>query len=519
MAYLSLMLDDREVRKFALHKDGIVTIGRAQDNDIVINNLALSRRHAQVEFIDGAYEIVDLGSQNGVYSGNERVNGAKRLEDKETISLGTYKFAFHLEASDQPRDSEPRDASETQRLPETQDQAVGPFLVLTFNEVELQRFPLKGTLCQIGRAKECDIQIPERRLSRRHCEIECLSDGRYVVRDLGSQNGTFVNRRRIRGDHEIENRDILNFAEYAVMFLLDEGGYEGADADERPVSENYPSPMMSSEIAGGETEMPPAYSQDFGYSDYEPSIEPMPYEEEEDTPVPPVALKRRIGGRAKRATEDQDISMGEPIIERPNAVRNRKRREEVQPTEPPRRPSPHKKRRDADASPVVRELDGWYNQRDASALHSGLEEHYDEFEEDLNSDLVPRGNSSISQVLSSMMVDKKELNKNLKKRPGRAPDLQKFGVVVTHGDDVMFSGPLRSPVTIMGTDKDADIRLRGRYVAGRHSLLVVVRDSLLLVRLGSSSAARVNGLPKLQAFLKIGDTVQIDETEIEIVEV
>jgi len=510
------MLDDREVRKFALHKDAIVTIGRAQDNDIVINNLALSRRHAQVEFVDGAYEIVDLGSQNGVYSGNERVKGAKRLADNETISLGTYKFAFHLESSDQPQTSSTRDASETQRLAGEQEQSVGPFLVLTFNEVELQRFPLKGSLCQIGRAKECDIQIPERRLSRRHCEIECQSDGRYVVRDLGSQNGTFVNRRRIRGDHEIENRDILNFAEYAVMFLLDEGDYEGADADERPVSEDYPSPMMSSEIAGGETEMPPAYSREYGYSDYEPSVEPIDYEEEDDTPVPPVALRRQFGGRAKKATRDQDISMGEPIIERPNAARGRKRREEVQPTDAPR-PAPPKKNKSSDSSPAVRELDNWYNQRDASALHSGLEEQFEDLDEDFSSDLVPRGNSSISQVLSTMMIDKQELNKNMKMRSSKSRDLQQFGVVVTHGEEIIFSGPLRGSVTIMGTDEDADICLRGRYVAGRHSLLVVVRDSLLLVRLGSSSAARVNGLPKLQAFLKIGDTVQIDETEIEIV--
>jgi len=47
---------------------------------------------------------------------------------------------------------------------------------------------------------------------------------------------------------------------------------------------------------------------------------------------------------------------------------------------------------------------------------------------------------------------------------------------------------------------------------------VRVKDSLLLVRLGSSSAARVNGLPKLQAFLKTGDVIQIDETTIKILE-
>jgi pSer/pThr/pTyr-binding forkhead associated (FHA) protein len=77
---------------------------------------------------------------------------------------------------------------------------------------------------------------------------------------------------------------------------------------------------------------------------------------------------------------------------------------------------------------------------------------------------------------------------------------------------------LNQQVTILGTDKEADIQLKGRFVAGRHSLLVRVHDSLLLVRLGSSSAARVNGLPKLQAFVKTGDQIQIDETTIKITE-
>ncbi|CAN0585605.1 unnamed protein product [Laminaria digitata] len=93
---------------------------------------------------------------------------------------------------------------------------------------------------------------------------------------------------------------------------------------------------------------------------------------------------------------------------------------------------------------------------------------------------------------------------------------RKFEVKVTASRELIYEGPLENDVTILGTDAEADILLKGRYVAGRHSLLVQVRDSLLLVRLGSSSAARVNGLPKLQAFLKKGDVVQIDETTIEI---
>lgn len=128
--------------------------------------------------------------------------------------------------------------------------------------------------------------------------------------------------------------------------------------------------------------------------------------------------------------------------------------------------------------------------------------------------LIPREKSSLSRILSTMMVGNKELDKNLSIQAR----VRKFSVDVRSGGEKIFSGPLLHSVTILGTDHEADIQLKGRYVAGRHSLLVCVRDSLLLVRLGSSSAARVNGLPKLQAFLKNGDVIQIDETTIKIQE-
>ena len=165
------------------------------------------------------------------------------------------------------------------------------------------------------------------------------------------------------------------------------------------------------------------------------------------------------------------------------------------------------------------ELDSWYSGRDhQSQLHAPMAEAGDPSEEEAAeaSALLARGRSSVSQVLSTMMVDKRELDRNLKRPPKKRE--RRFLVDVKHNDKRIFSGPLDQPVTILGRDQEADIQLKGRYVAGRHSLLVRVHDSLLLVRLGSSSAARVNGLPKLQAFLKDGDVVQIDETTIQITE-
>src|SRR5688572_355783 len=93
VAHLTLVVQGREVRKFVLNPS-VTTIGRAQDNDIVINNLALSRRHAEVACKNGRFAVADLGSQNGVFVNSERIRSARVLSDSDTITLGTYHFVF-----------------------------------------------------------------------------------------------------------------------------------------------------------------------------------------------------------------------------------------------------------------------------------------------------------------------------------------------------------------------------------------------------------------------------------------
>jgi hypothetical protein len=49
----------------------------------------------------------------------------------------------------------------------------------------------------IGRSRRCDIVLPDPNVSRQHAEVRC-DGGEYVLRDLGSTNGTRVNRRDVR---------------------------------------------------------------------------------------------------------------------------------------------------------------------------------------------------------------------------------------------------------------------------------------------------------------------------------
>lgn len=514
MARLTLVVQDREVRRFELTA-AVTTIGRAQDNDIVINNLALSRRHAEIHRQSSrGFEVIDRGSQNGVFVNDERIEGPRPLRDADVITLGTYAFVFHgdeeavdesspwnspgaraAQSEGQNEDPTPPPAQVEPATPPPQlAPAPAPMAVLSYQGLEIQRVPLEGDACHIGRAKECDIQITERRLSRRHCLLYRDEDHSWYVKDLGSQNGTYVNRQRVRETRRLRHGDELNFADYKVLFVADTAGWESErEAPAVPIA-----PSARPGIEKEKTEMPEAWR-----SSAEVPAAPGPVVSE-----PPRARRSRrtaeSGASVSRESERSSRS-GVRGSRRPRPSAHRAAAVEVRgvgPSEPAALDGSDVPDMGGERPRPDPSLDEWYSARD---------QHEDREEPSV---LLERSVSSMSQVLSTMMVDKRELDRNLEvERPGR-----RYSVRVDWNRDVLFEGPLEREVTVLGTDAEADLPLRGRYVAGRHSLLVKVRDSLLLVRLGSSSVARVNGQPRLQAFLKGGDVIQIDETRIRVSE-
>jgi ABC-type multidrug transport system ATPase subunit/pSer/pThr/pTyr-binding forkhead associated (FHA) protein len=66
-----------------------VRIGRALDNDIVVDDLLASRHHAELRTApDGSYELVDLGSYSGTFIDGRPVAGRARIEDGALVSVG-----------------------------------------------------------------------------------------------------------------------------------------------------------------------------------------------------------------------------------------------------------------------------------------------------------------------------------------------------------------------------------------------------------------------------------------------
>jgi hypothetical protein len=80
-------------------------------------------------------------------------------------------------------------------------------------------FSLDRETVTIGREPSADVFLDDVTVSRNHAVITRLPAG-TALRDLGSLNGTYVNRRRIEGEEVLEDGDELQIGKFRLTFLL-----------------------------------------------------------------------------------------------------------------------------------------------------------------------------------------------------------------------------------------------------------------------------------------------------------
>lgn len=69
-------------------------------------------------------------------------------------------------------------------------------------------FSLSNAVTLIGRQRDCNVCIPSRDISRKHCEFY-VHRNQLMIRDLASLNGTFLNKKRIERQARVHEGDIL----------------------------------------------------------------------------------------------------------------------------------------------------------------------------------------------------------------------------------------------------------------------------------------------------------------------
>ncbi len=154
-------------------------------------------------------------------------------------------------------------------------------------------FPLNKNEIYIGRDANNDVVINDAEVSRKHCRL-VLQAGGYVLEDLGSTNGTFVNGQRLMGPHLLRPGELVMLGENVSLTF--EAGFD-ADATQvsapAPVSV-YPQPepaRASYEPPPSRpvTQVPPAPVSQPPFTGQVPEGPPEPYYE----PVPPERRSNR----------------------------------------------------------------------------------------------------------------------------------------------------------------------------------------------------------------------------------
>jgi len=195
--------------------EGDTRLGRAQDNELVLSDVAVSRRHAQISVSGYEVHIEDIGSGNGIYFNGHRVN-LQVLGNGDEVLIDPFTLIFRLVGEDIDALASIPDAPGSRARLE----------VITGQGMAGSSYSIRRNGLTIGRSEKRDIVIPDSASSRHHATIS-IEDGKYVLTDASSANGMFVNDERIR-DHELNPGDIIRIGNTELRFVL----YDASDHEQ-----------------------------------------------------------------------------------------------------------------------------------------------------------------------------------------------------------------------------------------------------------------------------------------------
>jgi pSer/pThr/pTyr-binding forkhead associated (FHA) protein len=223
MAILTLVFGREILGTYDVDKEKMV-IGRAEDADIEINNLAVSRHHAAVQKRDGAFTVSDLDSNNGTYVNGKRIAGPTSLSFGDEIGIGKHVLVFdsHSRKAKVGQATGGREAKPSLDAPEMGTMFVEPEQMEKIREKataarKAHLKPVGGADTRIisldkadtlfGKSGNCDVRIAGFFSSRRHALLSRLEKG-YHLKNLAAFSPTKVNGIRIESAILVDGDEI-----------------------------------------------------------------------------------------------------------------------------------------------------------------------------------------------------------------------------------------------------------------------------------------------------------------------
>ncbi len=115
----TLEFKNRSLGAHQFKKGASITIGRRKDNDVVIDDPAVSGHHARIDSVGNGLVLIDLKSKNGSFV-NEQLVGTQWLKHGDVVTIGGHALVLHYPEGESRPAADPDEFSETLEMNSTQ---------------------------------------------------------------------------------------------------------------------------------------------------------------------------------------------------------------------------------------------------------------------------------------------------------------------------------------------------------------------------------------------------------------
>lgn len=224
--FINVALDTKLVQTQKIDKEKI-TIGRERDNDIYINNLAISRHHAEITNDGGKLFLKDLESSNGTYLNGVKINYAE-IRSGDAISIGKYILSIESKAPaidnaysegntvlvDQSTQDKFLRKLDNVKIPELNRDSVSRLLMSNKSEV-----PIDDDYFTIGSDINAHLNLSGFFIKEKHAMIVRRKDGKHTIISSGSFfSPTKVNGKRV-DEKTLTTGDIIQIGRNKMIYV------------------------------------------------------------------------------------------------------------------------------------------------------------------------------------------------------------------------------------------------------------------------------------------------------------
>ena len=234
MPTLKLVFKNKTLENFPLQKGCSLTIGRKRNNDVIIENLAVSSHHAKVDSIGDDFVFIDLQSKNGSFV-NEKLVDSHWLKPGDVINIGKHSLVFSCSEDEYQPDDATEEIEKTMIMDtsdyrsmvnKSKDESAKPpakekksdtIAILRFVDGGEGKYKCRSSIIKIGKHRDSDIIVKGLGIGRTSATISRRSDGFYLTY-IGGARKPKVNSKKVKHDKILHDNDIIQIGKTKLRF-------------------------------------------------------------------------------------------------------------------------------------------------------------------------------------------------------------------------------------------------------------------------------------------------------------